>query len=94
MARQRFVQIDGKLIPADEYTELNSNANYYIVPDYKPYKSMKTGEMIEGRSQHREHLKRYGLIEVGNDSSVTRKKPSTPAPGLKQRLVEVFNSKL
>jgi hypothetical protein len=91
--RQRFVQIDGKLIPADDYTESRGEAGYFILPDYKPYRSMKTGEMIEGRAQHREHLKRHSLIEIGNDSSVMQKKPSAPAPGLKQRLVEVFNSK-
>lgn len=37
------------------------------MPDIAPYRSMVTGEMITGRAQHREHLKRHDCIEVGNE---------------------------
>lgn len=40
---------------------------HHVMPDIKPYKSMVTGEIISGRRQHREHLKRHGCVEVGND---------------------------
>lgn len=70
MARHSYVQlfIDGeyKLVPksdADKYRR----RKVQIMPDMKPYKSMITGEMIEGRASHREHLRRHGCIEVGNE---------------------------
>ncbi len=43
-----------------------------IMGDIKPYKSMVTGEWITSRAQHREHLKRHNLMEIGNDSSLTK----------------------
>ena len=39
-----------------------------VMPDIKPYKSMATGEEIKSRSQHREHLKQHGLVEIGNET--------------------------
>ena len=44
-----------------------------IILDRVEYKSMATGEMITSRSQHREHLKRHDLIEVGNEPVVNKK---------------------
>ena len=38
-----------------------------ILSDLTAYRSMRTGETIEGRAQHREHLRQYGLEEVGNE---------------------------
>ena len=35
--------------------------------DIPAYKSMATGEMIEGRVAHKNHLRKNGLIEVGNE---------------------------
>ncbi len=37
-----------------------------VIRDVKRYKSMIDGSVIEGRKQHREHLKRHGCIEVGD----------------------------
>lgn len=41
----------------------------FISLDRVEYKSMATGEMITSNRQHREHLKRNDLIEVGNEST-------------------------
>lgn len=38
-----------------------------VIADIQPYKSMLTGEMITSRSQHRDHLKSHGCVEVGNE---------------------------
>lgn len=35
--------------------------------DIQPYRSMVTGQMIEGRAQHREYLRKNDLVEVGNE---------------------------
>jgi hypothetical protein len=42
-------------------------ASYFVMDDIQPYQSMQTGEMITSRSQHRNHLKQHGLIELGNE---------------------------
>jgi hypothetical protein len=38
-----------------------------IISDKVEYRSTITGEPITSRSQHREHLKRHGCVEVGNE---------------------------
>ena len=40
-----------------------------IAPDITPYQSMLTGEMIGSRSEHREHLRKHGYVEVGDQMS-------------------------
>jgi len=49
----------------------------YVCSDVAPYRSMRTGEMISGRAAHREHLKRFDLVEIGNERLPL---PSTPGP--------------
>lgn len=77
MTRKSWVQdpVTLKLIPKDEY-QPRSQAGFFVMGDIQPYKSMITGEMIEGRRQHRDHLREHGCIEVGNE----RQKPRTPTP--------------
>lgn len=70
------------------------DAGYYVMGDIQPYKSQLTGEMVESRSRHRALLRAHNCIEVGNETKYLKPKPVTPPPGLKQRLIEVFNSKL
>lgn len=64
-----------------------------VSADIQPYKSMCDGTWITSRSEHREHLKKHGVIEVGNEKLPQPKKPSPP-PGLKETLIQVVNSKL
>lgn len=49
--------------------------SHNVVPDVSPYRSMITGEVISGRAQHREHLKRHDCIEVGNEKPDFTPKP-------------------
>lgn len=66
-----------------------------IMPDIQPYKSMVTGEMIEGRAQHRNHMKKHDLIEIGNETKHLKPKvKSTDFGDLRKRLHEVVDSKL
>ena len=66
----RYIQdpVTHKLIPADEYYTQETNS-HYIMADYQPYQSMVTGEMIEGRKAHREHLKRHNLVVAEQSSA-------------------------
>ena len=79
MARQSWVQCrhTGELIPKDEYYE-TAPSGPFVIGDIKPYKSMIDGSMIQGRRQHREHLRQHGCIEVGNER-LTPNKPTTPS---------------
>jgi hypothetical protein len=54
-----------ELIPKEKY--YREPVAHYIIPDISPYKSMQTGEMIQGRAQHREHIYRHNLVEIGNE---------------------------
>ena len=93
MSRQRFIQIDGELVPYDEaYNPQRSAPSYYIQGDLAPYRSMATGEIIEGRKQHREMLKATNCIEIGNEKQTPR--PVQPPPGLKETLTRVAYEKL
>lgn len=56
----------GKLVPKEEFVD-ESESHVYVLGDIQPYKSIHNGEIISSRSQHREHLKRHGLYEIGND---------------------------
>jgi len=44
-----------------------------VIADIQPYKSQLTGEMITSRSQHRDHLKSHGCVEVGNEPMKEKK---------------------
>lgn len=94
MARYRWrYDKDGVAHPIDEETALVTPM-YYVIPDIKPYRSMADGKMVEGRRQHREMLKANNCYEVGDQTHHLKPKQMTPPPGLKQRLIEVVNSKL
>jgi len=79
-----------KLIPADEYYTEQVDS-HYIMTDYQPYKSMVTGEMIDGRKAHREHLKRHNLV-VAEQSSARPQKPD--GGRLKEQLARQVYEKL
>jgi len=57
-----------------------------VIADIKPYKSTQTGEMIESRKKHRDHLKRHNLVELGNE--MPKIKPIPKIGNTKQDLVE------
>lgn len=93
MARTRYIQDPKthKLIPADEYYSAPENTSAYIVADYQPYQSMVTGEYIEGKKAHREHLKRHNLVVAEQNSA----RPQKPASGrLKEQIARQVYERL
>ncbi len=59
----------GKMVDKNEYYSSHAKADSHMVlGDINAYQSMVDGSMIEGRKQHREHLKKHGLMEVGNET--------------------------
>jgi len=94
--RKRWVYIEGEAyeVSEDFSNPRPANAAHNIIPDIQPYKSMVTGEMIQGRRQHREHLRTHNVVEVGDQVHTMKPYGPKPLPGLKQRLIEVTNAVL
>lgn len=42
----------------------------HVIGAMREYQSMIDGSMITDRAQHREHLKKHGCVEVGNEKPV------------------------
>lgn len=59
--------VNGELV--EQHGAVASVEAPVVMGDIEPYQSMATGEMITSRSQHREHLKRHHLVEIGNDTA-------------------------
>jgi hypothetical protein len=93
--KKRYIQDPNtlELIPADEYVEPVVNSPM-VMPDIQPYRSQLDGSMVTSRSKHRELLKVHGCIEIGNETKYLRPKPVSAPEGLKQRIIDVVNSKL
>lgn len=68
MSRKSYIQIDGVLY--EKGTEPQSAAEraaHFVQGEIEPYQSMVDGTWITSRTQHREHLRRHGCVEVGNE---------------------------
>jgi hypothetical protein len=84
--RRRYVMRNGELVPWEPPAISAARSDLpapRLLTDIEPYRSMRTGELITGRAQHREHLRRYDLTEVGNEAStiMAPRQPVEPAPG-------------
>lgn len=50
---------------------LTITASYHIQPSFEPYRAVGVdGRIIKTRAAHRDMLKEFNKVEVGNDSSV------------------------
>lgn len=89
--RKRYIQHPEtlELVPAEEYGSPRA-LGPMILPDIQPYQSMKTGEMIMGRRQHREHLRQHGLIEIGNEKIQPRKPQYPTAESVRADVIKAF----
>lgn len=93
--RKTYVQdpVTFELVPKEDYhRSMDVNAPM-VMGDIQPYQSMVTGEMITSRSHHRDHLRQHNVVEIGNETKYLTSKPMTPPPGLKERLIQVVNSR-
>lgn len=87
MPRQSWIQINGELVPKDQYVSPESS-RLLIMPDIKPYRSTITGEEIGSRSKHRAHLRQHNMVEIGNEFVKPKKMPDVP--GLKNDIARAF----
>lgn len=47
-------------------SEFMPNAAAYVMPDKAGYLSPMSGQVIEGRAAHRDHMKAHGVVEAGD----------------------------
>lgn len=95
--RERFVwdKEQHKFVPAEAYYAAQAAQLHgrgpMIMTDISPYRSAVTNEVIGGRRQHRDHLRKHDLVEVGNERPVTGSKPqATPvASDIKDAIEQV-----
>lgn len=65
MAKKSWIQIDGKLIPKDEYYGNNSRAEVpHVMGDIEPFVSPITKEVIRGRGHLRRHMREHGVTHA------------------------------
>lgn len=70
MSRTRYIADEnGHWIPEREWRAPMSEVTAVVMGDIDPYQSMITGEIIQSRSKHREHLREHGCTEIGNDTA-------------------------
>lgn len=56
-----------------------------LIDDIQPYQSQVTGEWITSRSQHREHLRMHGCVEVGDQTHYLQpQRPDFESPQRKE----------
>lgn len=99
MTRKRYIYRDGEMVEVGaDYAPEPRNTSWQVMPDIQPYQSMIDGREITSRSRHREHLRAYGCVEVGNETkhlmNPEKDGRPKPLPGLKQDLLEIANAKL
>ena len=91
--RHRYIQqSDGSLMEVSADWSPDPEGGLIVMGDIEPYRSTIDGSVITSRSKHRAHLRQHGCIEVGNDSSLTRKpQPLKSPPGLKEKIIRAYN---
>jgi hypothetical protein len=76
----------GKLVPADQYVRPRGPRSHLPAPQVigdvmDPVQSMLDGKLYDSKSRLRRTYREAGMVEVGNDSSVTDPKPfKRPGP--------------
>lgn len=94
--KRRFVQINGELVEVGEDYIPEPRAEFHVMGDIQPYRSMVDGTLITSRSRHREHLRDHGVVEVGNDPLVMNPqyRGLQSPPGLKDKIVRAYQQQM
>jgi hypothetical protein len=80
--KKRYVQINGQLYERGHEPIAEGPM---VIDDIAPYRSQITGEMITSRSQHREHLRAHGCVEIGDQTHhLQPKRPDFESPQRKK----------
>jgi len=62
-----WIQINGKLVPKDEYYGDNTrNQTHMVAPEFKEFVSPVTGEIVTSRNQLRDHNRKQGVTNLAD----------------------------
>ena len=61
--------------PKHLYSRSHRGMGLQVVPDIAPFKNVIDGQIIGGRSQKRDMMRRYGVEEVGTEKQKVRERP-------------------
>ncbi|MGH6892229.1 MAG: hypothetical protein ACREEP_08240 [Dongiaceae bacterium] len=64
-------------VPEEEYRKRRPSLAPTVMPDKAPYVSPMDGTLVEGRRQHRAHMRAHDVIERGDDPI---RSPQRPEP--------------
>lgn len=96
MARKSYVQVktpEGyKLVEKSEAYKFRSNKSATIMPDMKEMISPIDGEVITSRSAYRNHMKKHGVIDVGNEKLTRKKRTYDPGDSIKKELYHCWSN--
>lgn len=69
MPRESYVFRNGQLIPKNEAAaEKMRSQGIQIIKDIEPYRNVVDRKVVGGRRQHRDFLRAYNLVEVGDQA--------------------------
>ncbi len=76
-------------------TDAPAEGLFYVRGDLAPYRSMCDGSMVDGRAAHREHLKKHGVVEIGDAYDKSLPKPTVRSDdGLKETIARITYERL
>lgn len=97
MARKSYVQVKTEngyeLVEKEHAYKFKSNKSAMVLDDMKPMVSPIDGDVISSRSQYREHMKKHGVIDVGNEKiNPGIKKDYKPGDSIKRALYDAWSN--
>lgn len=54
--------------------------NLTVIQDIEPYRSPIDRSVVSSRSQHRDHMRQHGVVEMGNEYPKERERDNAPIP--------------
>lgn len=58
----------------------------HVIEDMKPYRSPIDGKMVTSRTQHRDHMRKHDVVEVGNEKLSGKPKRQEKDPALRHEI--------
>ena len=89
----KYVMRDGRLLPKDEAGPhpLAAKRSVNVISDLEPFVSVVDGSIIGSRIDRREHNRRNGVIDVGDDPAVLRRPAPYEPKGLGEDIARIFD---
>lgn len=89
-----FVFRDGKIVDREIAAPhpFAVKRSVYVVSDIEPFVSIVDGSIVGSRTDRREHNRRNGVIDVGNDPAVLRRPAPYEPKGIGEEIARMFEN--